>query len=170
MCLAEGVVVQNMTQRAGILLGSNLIGKSFYTLVKEQNVMSLQRTIMANMPSTDAAEPPPEDLMRTLARHQLEAPNRGPVDLLISAVHLPSGGGERHILILLIEQPSERANNQQSVASSDICPSDSVSVGRRRPQLMRSEVQRTKLRASFFQQGNLRGMASLQRIPLQGVL
>lgn len=167
MCLAEGVVVQNMTQRAGILLGSNLIGTSFYTLVKEQNVMSLQRTIMANMPSTDAAEPPPEDLMRTLARHQLEAPNRGPVDLLISAVHLPSGGGERHILILLIEQPSERANNQQSVASSDICPSDSVSVGRRRPQLMRSEVQRTKLRASFFstRQSQRDGLSSANSSP-----
>ena len=25
--------------------------------------------------------------------HQLEAPNRGPIDLLISAVHLPSSGG-----------------------------------------------------------------------------
>lgn len=32
--------------------------------------------------------------------------------------------GERHILILLVEQPSERARNQQSVASSDICPSE----------------------------------------------
>jgi len=167
MCLAEGVVVQNMTQRAGILLGSNLIGKSFYTLVKEQNVMSLQRTIMATMPSTDAAEPPAEDLTRTLARHQLEAPNRGPIDLLISAVHLPSSGGERHILILLIEQPSERAANQQSVASSDICPSDSVSVGRRRPQLMRSEVQRTKLRASFFstRQSQRDGLSSSNSSP-----
>eukprot|EP00435_Cladocopium_sp_Y103_P005600 s2775_g1.t2 len=69
MCLTEGVLVQNMTQRAGILLGSNLIGKSIYTLVKEQNVMSLQRTIMATMPPTDAAsEPSAEDLTRTLAR------------------------------------------------------------------------------------------------------
>ena len=32
--------------------------------------------------------------------------------------------GDRHILILLVEQPSERARNQQSVASSDICPSE----------------------------------------------
>lgn len=168
MCLTEGVLVQNMTQRAGILLGSNLIGKSIYTLVKEQNVMSLQRTIMATMPPTDAAsEPSAEDLTRTLARHQLEAPNRGPIDLLISAVHLSSGGGERHILILLIEQPSERANNQQSVASSDICPSDSVSVGRRRPQLMRSEVQRTKLRASFFstRQSQRDGLSSSNSSP-----
>ena len=32
--------------------------------------------------------------------------------------------GDRHILILLVEQPSERARHQQSVASSDICPSE----------------------------------------------
>ena len=91
--------------------------------------------------------------------------------MLVSAVHLAGGAGregERHILILLVEQPSEprvglwgilhfpffwgfkriicrnifseglrgpaeeRAPLQQSVASSDICPSDSVSVGPRR--------------------------------------
>jgi len=150
LCSEEGAIIQNITQRVGVLLGSNLIGKSFYSLVKEKNLMSLQRTIMASTPVTDAHEYKAEDLSRTLARHQLEAPNSIPVDLLIAALHLPGSPGERHILILLVEQPSERARNQQSVASSDICPSDSVSVNRRRPQLMRTEVQRTKLRASFF--------------------
>lgn len=150
LCSEEGAIIQNITQRVGILLGSNLMGKSFYSLVKEKNLMSLQRTIMENQAVTDGQEYKAEDLSRTLARHQLEAPNGGPVDLLITALHFPGSGGERHILILLVEQPSERARNQQSVASSDICPSDSVSVNRRRPQLMRTEVQRTKLRASFF--------------------
>jgi len=150
LCSEEGAIIQNITQRVGVLLGSNLMGKSFYSLVKEKNLMSLQRTIMANTAVTDAHGYKAEDLSRTLARHQLEAPNMVPVDLLISALHLPGSPGDRHILILLVEQPSERARNQQSVASSDICPSDSVSVNRRRPQLMRTEVQRTKLRASFF--------------------
>ncbi|CAJ1357391.1 unnamed protein product [Effrenium voratum] len=84
--------------------------------------------------------------------YELVAPDGKSVDVVISTAHLPGEHkvGERHILLLLVEQPSERLRGQYSVASSDVCPSDSVSVGRRRPQLMSSEAQRTKLRASFF--------------------
>ncbi|CAK9019305.1 unnamed protein product [Durusdinium trenchii] len=143
MCSMDAVIIQDVTRRVGILLGqgTTLIGKSVYTLVKEKNVMSLQRTIMANKPPEDT-----EFKLQTLslARHELEVPGHRPVDAFVAAVHLPG-----HVLLLLVEQPSEKGH-QRSVASSDVCPSDSISVGHKRPQIVNSEVQRTKLRASFF--------------------
>ena len=52
---------------------------------------------------------------------------------------------------VISEQQQPKRAGGVSVASSDICPSDSVSVGKRRPQFMTSELQRSKLRASFFE-------------------
>eukprot|EP00913_Durusdinium_trenchii_P034403 g32184.t1 len=108
----------------------------FPTSAVEKNVMSLQRTIMANKPPEDT-----EFKLQTLslARHELEVPGHRPVDAFVAAVHLPG-----HVLLLLVEQPSEKGH-QRSVASSDVCPSDSISVGHKRPQIVNSEVQRTKL-------------------------
>ena len=53
-------------------------------------------------------------------------------------------------LVMSEQQQQQKRGGGVSVARSDICPSDSVSVRKRRPQFMSSDLQRTKLRASYF--------------------
>ena len=52
--------------------------------------------------------------------------------------------------LVMSEQQQQKRGGGVSVARSDICPSDGVSVRKRRPQFMSSDLQRTKLRASYF--------------------
>ncbi|CAJ1400971.1 unnamed protein product [Effrenium voratum] len=153
LCTVEALIIQQVTPRVSVLLGGVLIGKSFFSLVRQSSAASFRRTMQVNQAMAEGSQCDiPNFLARTLARYELVAPDGKSVDVVISTAHLPGEHkvGERHILLLLVEQPSERLRGQYSVASSDVCPSDSVSVGRRRPQLMSSEAQRTKLRASFF--------------------
>eukprot|EP00439_Symbiodinium_sp_Y106_P003497 s7559_g1.t1 len=98
----------------------------------------------------------PSFVAATLGRFGLQGIAGQVIDGVLSMAHLPadspsvSGPDGRHIVLVISEQQQKRVGGV-SVASSDIFPSDSVSVGKRRPQFMISEMQRSKLRASFFE-------------------
>ncbi|CAE7230215.1 unnamed protein product [Symbiodinium pilosum] len=161
LCTFENLVIERVTARAGaIFSGLDLIGMSFFNLLRERsNAAILRRMMLVNQSMADSSQAEISAFAaKTLGRFEVLAMAGKAVDSVISMAHLPAdsshgaaGQDERRVILVLAEQTkTQPLRGEFSVASSDICPSDSVSVGRRRPQFVSSEVQRTQLRASFF--------------------
>eukprot|EP00931_Biecheleriopsis_adriatica_P101014 TRINITY_DN76242_c0_g1_i1.p1 TRINITY_DN76242_c0_g1~~TRINITY_DN76242_c0_g1_i1.p1 ORF type:complete len:1001 (-),score=293.07 TRINITY_DN76242_c0_g1_i1:41-3043(-) len=146
LCRMEGVVIQKASDRASSLLGADLEGKSFVNMLREKNAYTaLQRELSVNQYLADSNHAGiPGFSSRKIGSLELDSSHGRPVNAYVSMATLPSSLQDRSIVVIL----SEQVKGARSSASSDICPSDSVSVQRRRPQ-MAVEVQR-KLRSSFF--------------------
>ncbi|CAE7175691.1 gba-3 [Symbiodinium microadriaticum] len=159
-CAFDDLVIQKATARAGaIFSGLDLMGMSFFSLLQDKtNAAVIRRMMLVNQSMADSSQSEiPSFVAATLGRFGLHGISGQVVDGVLSMAHLPadspraSGPDGRHIILVISEQQQPKRAGGVSVASSDICPSDSVSVGKRRPQFMTSELQRSKLRASFFE-------------------
>ena len=157
-CTFEDLVIEKATARAGAMFsGMDLIGMSFFTLLRDKsNSTVIKRMMQVNQSMADSRQSEiPSFIATTLGRFGL-AGMTGHIDGVVSMAHLPSsqsaaGTDGRHVILVISEQQQQKRRGDFSVASSDICPSDSVSVGKRRPQFMTSELQRSSLKASFFE-------------------
>ncbi|CAE7578735.1 unnamed protein product [Symbiodinium sp. CCMP2592] len=160
-CTFEDLVIEKATARAGaIFSGLDLIGMSFFSLLQEKcNAAVIRRMMLVNQSMADSSQSDiPSFVAKTLGRFSVLGVAGQALDLVLSMAHLPadspsaSGPDGRHIILVMSEQQQQQKRGGGiSVASSDICPSDSVSVGKRRPHFMSNDLQRTKLRASFFE-------------------
>ncbi|CAE7393102.1 gba-3 [Symbiodinium necroappetens] len=159
-CAFDDLVIQKATARAGaIFSGLDLMGMSFFSLLQDKtNAAVIRRMMLVNQSMADSSQSEiPSFVAATLGRFGLHGISGQVVDGVLSMAHLPadspraSGPDGRHIILVISEQQQPKRAGGVSVASSDVCPSDSVSVGKRRPQFMTSELQRSKLRASFFE-------------------
>ncbi|CAE7175696.1 GBA [Symbiodinium microadriaticum] len=159
-CTFEDLIIEKATARAGaIFSGLDLIGMSFFSLLQEKCTAAvIRRMMLVNQSMADSSQSDiPSFVAKTLGRFSVLGVAGQALDLVLSMAHLPadspsaSGPDGRHIILVMSEQQQQRRGGGVSVASSDICPSDSVSVGKRRPQFMSSDLQRSKLRASFFE-------------------
>ena len=162
-CTFEDLVIEKATARAGaIFSGLELIGTSFFSLLHEKAYAAvIRRMMLVNQSMADSSQSEiPSFVAKTLGRFSVLGFAGQVLDVVLSMAHLPadsrsaSGPAGRHIILVISEQQQQKCLGGVSVASSDICPSDSVSVGKRRQQFMSSDLQRTKLRASFFEAGS----------------
>ncbi|CAE7667331.1 unnamed protein product [Symbiodinium sp. CCMP2456] len=156
-CSFEDLAIQKATARAGaIFSGLDLIGMSFFALLREKsNAAVVRRMMLVNQSMADSSQSEiPSFISKTLGRFGLLGIAGQVLDVVLSMAHLPatsasaSGPDGRHVIVVISEQQQKR-RGEVSVASSDVCPSDSVSVGKRRPPFGGS-LQRASLRASFF--------------------
>ncbi|CAE7242880.1 unnamed protein product [Symbiodinium sp. KB8] len=156
-CSFEDLAIQKATARAGaIFSGLDLIGTSFFSLLREKsNAAVVRRMMLVNQSMADSTQSEiPSFISKTLGRFGLLGMAGQVLDVVLSMAHLPaesasaSGPDGRHVIVVISEQQQKR-RGEVSVASSDVCPSDSVSVGKRRPPFGGS-LQRASLRASFF--------------------
>mmetsp|Transcript_11015 Transcript_11015/g.26604 ORF Transcript_11015/g.26604 Transcript_11015/m.26604 type:complete len:950 (-) Transcript_11015:105-2954(-) len=159
-CTFEDLIIEKATAGAGaIFSGLDLIGMSFFSLLQEKcNAAVIRRMMLVNQSMADSSQSDiPSFVAKTLGRFSVLGVAGQPRDLVLSMAHLPAGSPSasgpdgRHIILVMSEQQQRKRGGGISVASSDICPSDSVSVGKRRPHFMSNDLQRTKLRASFFE-------------------
>mmetsp|Transcript_50630 Transcript_50630/g.120806 ORF Transcript_50630/g.120806 Transcript_50630/m.120806 type:complete len:921 (+) Transcript_50630:97-2859(+) len=156
-CSFEDLAIQKATARAGaIFSGLDLIGTSFFSLLREKsNAAVVRRMMLVNQSMADSSQSEiPSFISKTLGRFGLLGMAGQVLDVVLSMAHLPaesasaSGPDGRRVIVVISEQQQKR-RGEVSVASSDVCPSDSVSVGKRRPPFGGS-LQRASLRASFF--------------------
>ena len=168
-CSFEDLTIQRATARAGaIFSGLDLIGMSFFSLLREKsNGAVVRRMMLVNQSMADSSQSEiPSFIAKTLGRFGLLGIAGQVLDVVLSMAHLPadsasaSGPDGRQVIVVISEQQKRRG--EVSVASSDVCPSDSVSVGKRRPPFSGS-LQRASLRASFFKADSRISSASSER-------
>eukprot|EP00930_Biecheleria_cincta_P092081 TRINITY_DN8186_c0_g1_i1.p1 TRINITY_DN8186_c0_g1~~TRINITY_DN8186_c0_g1_i1.p1 ORF type:complete len:957 (+),score=225.39 TRINITY_DN8186_c0_g1_i1:364-2871(+) len=155
LCSLEGFIIRQVSEKACALLDMELSGQMFFGFLREStSTMSLKRSILVNQSMADNSRThTPGFAAHKLGRYELCTKRGRRVTAGISMAHLPARSGtgeERSLLLILAEDASGFVGGTHSAASSDICPSDSVSVCQQKDRSNLTEATRKNLRASFF--------------------
>eukprot|EP00930_Biecheleria_cincta_P092082 TRINITY_DN8186_c0_g2_i1.p1 TRINITY_DN8186_c0_g2~~TRINITY_DN8186_c0_g2_i1.p1 ORF type:complete len:964 (+),score=204.99 TRINITY_DN8186_c0_g2_i1:217-2892(+) len=154
LCSLDGFVVRRISEKACALLETQLSGQMLFSFLREgSSATSLRCAILMNQSMAENSRTPtPGFAAHKLGRYELRTKYGRHVTAGISMAHLPaesSTGEGRSLLVFLAEDASSFLGGNCSAPTSEICPSDSVSVCPQRENKLTVE-RRKSLRASFF--------------------